>query len=259
MAAGLGQLGIGVAADWPRRRRSVAGCGGLDPAAEAEIDCAASGTTMRFLSAVCALGHGTYRLDGTPGCGSGRSATCSTALRALGVEAAAESPGGCPPVIDPGARARGRRPRSCAASTSSQFASGLAMAAPCSASGIEIEFAGRLVSLPYLEMTRRVMAAFGAACDVDRRTRLADSARRATRPATTRSSPTPRRRAISSRRPPSPGASVTVEGLSRRQHAGDVALLRRASSGWAARSRGTNGRRIDRPSAAAPPGASTST
>jgi 3-phosphoshikimate 1-carboxyvinyltransferase len=58
-----------------------------------------------------------------------------------------------------------------AGGTSSQFASGLAMAAPCAGRGLEIEFAGRLVSLPYLEMTRRVMAAFGAACDaVDERT-----------------------------------------------------------------------------------------
>ena len=66
MAAGLADLGIGIAADWPRGEIRVTGSGGTVPVAQAVIDCAASGTTIRFLSAVCAIGRGTYRLDGTP-------------------------------------------------------------------------------------------------------------------------------------------------------------------------------------------------
>jgi 3-phosphoshikimate 1-carboxyvinyltransferase len=164
MAAGLAALGLDIEADWQAGTIQVVGCGGRIPAAEATIDCAASGTTIRFLSAVCALGHGAYRLDGTPRMRKRPIGDLVEALRALGVEAVAESPGGCPPVAirsrglaGGAARVRG--------DTSSQFASGLALAAPCTARGMRIEFEGRLVSLPYLEMTRRVMAAFGATCE----------------------------------------------------------------------------------------------
>lgn len=165
MVAGLAALGVRVEADWDRGLVTVHGAGGSIPAAAAEIDCAASGTTMRFLSAVCALGHGTYRLDGTARMRQRPIDDLLAALRALGVEATAESPGGCPPVT---IRAHGLAGGKAVVQggTSSQFASGLALAAPCTTAGLEIEFAGRLVSLPYLEMTRRVMTAFGAACEV---------------------------------------------------------------------------------------------
>ena len=63
MADGLARLGIGVDADWPAGTIRVRGAGGVIPAASATLDCAASGTTIRFLAALCALGHGTYRLD----------------------------------------------------------------------------------------------------------------------------------------------------------------------------------------------------
>jgi 3-phosphoshikimate 1-carboxyvinyltransferase len=64
MAAGLTALGIELSADWPAGVVEVTGAGGVIPASEATLDCEASGTTMRFLSAVCGLGTGTYRLDG---------------------------------------------------------------------------------------------------------------------------------------------------------------------------------------------------
>jgi 3-phosphoshikimate 1-carboxyvinyltransferase len=166
MAAGLAALGIGVTADWRRGEIRVAGGGGRVPANEAVIDCAASGTTIRFLSAVCAIGHGTYRLDGTPRMRKRPIGDLLEALQSLGVDAVAESPGGCPPVV---IRSRGMQggAASVRGNTSSQFASGLAMVAPCTTRGMQIQFAGRLVSLPYLEMTRRVMEAFGGVCTAD--------------------------------------------------------------------------------------------
>ena len=142
------------------------------------------------------------------------------ALQSLGVDATAESPGGCPPVV---IRSRGLRggAASVRGSTSSQFASGLAMVAPCTSQGMQIQFAGTLVSLPYLDMTRRVMEAFGADCspEGDRGWRIAPSGyqRRdyAIEPDASAASYFLAAAAIT-------GGSVRVEGLSRRSMQGDV-------------------------------------
>jgi 3-phosphoshikimate 1-carboxyvinyltransferase len=165
MAAGLNALGIALAADWPAGEIRIEGGAGTIPAPAATIDCAASGTTMRFLSAACGLGHGTYRLDGTARMRQRPIGDLLDALREIGVEAEAESPGDCPPVVIRSRGIAGGTAR-IRGETSSQFASGLALAAPCTRSGLILQFEGRLVSLPYLDMTRRVMEAFGARCDV---------------------------------------------------------------------------------------------
>lgn len=166
MAAGLAALGIGLEPDWAGGTIRVAGCGGVPPATAAVIDCAASGTTMRFLSAVCPLGHGRYRLDGTARMRQRPIGDLVAALAALGVDAVAESPGGCPPVEIRGQGLQGGVAR-VRGGTSSQFASGLALAAPCTPRGMRIEFEGDLVSLPYLAMTRRVIESFGGRCEAD--------------------------------------------------------------------------------------------
>ena len=170
MAAGLAALGIGVDADWPRGEIRVTGCGGAIPASSASIDCAASGTTIRFLTAVCGLGHGEYRLDGTPRMRKRPIGDLLEAMQSLGVWAAAESPGGCPPVVIKSDGLVGGSTR-IAGNVSSQFASGLAMVAPCTRDGLTLEFTGRLVSLPYVQMTQRVMESFGGRCVmIDERT-----------------------------------------------------------------------------------------
>ncbi len=166
MAAGLAALGIRLEPDWPRGTVRVTGCGGTPPATAATIDCAASGTTMRFLSAVCPLGHGRYRLDGTARMRQRPIGDLVAALAALGVDAVAESPGGCPPVEIRATGLQGGATR-VHGGTSSQFASGLALAAPCTPRGMRIEFEGALVSLPYLAMTRRVIESFGGRCVAD--------------------------------------------------------------------------------------------
>ena len=88
------------------------------------------------------------------------------ALAALGVNAVAESPGGCPPVEIRATGLQGGVAR-VHGGTSSQFASGLALAAPCTPRGMRIEFEGGLVSLPYLAMTRQVIESFGGRCVAD--------------------------------------------------------------------------------------------
>ena len=222
MADGLSRLGIGVDPDWGSGTIRVRGTGGPIPAPSATLDCAASGTTIRFLAAVCALGHGTYRLDGTARMRKRPIGDLLEALRALGTDAVAESPGGCPPVeIRAGGLAGGIT--AVRAGTSSQFASALAMVAPCTTRGMTIDFEGRPVSLPYLEMTRRVMADFGAECRVAGPSRWVIPAGGyvgrpyAIEPDASAASYFLAAAAIT-------GGEVTVEGLSRRSMQGDVAF-----------------------------------
>ena len=220
MAAGLAALGITIEADWAAGTIHLMGSGGSIPAAEASIDCAASGTTMRFLSAVCGLGHGRYRLDGTPRMRLRPIGDLLDSLRLLGVEAQAESPGSCPPVVIHSSGMRGGHTRVCG-ETSSQFASGLALVAPCTATGLELEFDGRLVSLPYLTMTRQVMEAFGARCIVtsDRSWRIPPDGYRACdysiEPDASAASYFAAAAAITGRR-------VRIEGLGRASLQGDI-------------------------------------
>src|SRR5258705_232450 len=64
MIESLGRLGIHVESHDSGTTLVVHGCGGRIPAKQADLSCGNSGTTIRFLTAICALGHGTYRLDG---------------------------------------------------------------------------------------------------------------------------------------------------------------------------------------------------
>ena len=164
MAAGLQAVGVPLEIDWAAGQMTVHGCGGRLPTPTANIDCRASGTTMRFLTALCGLGEGPYRLDGTPRMRQRPIGDLVDALTQLSLTATAESPGRCPPVVVAGGppsppqqatiRVRG--------DISSQFASGLAMIGPCLPGGMRLAFEGELVSWPYLEMTNRVMQAFSA-------------------------------------------------------------------------------------------------
>jgi 3-phosphoshikimate 1-carboxyvinyltransferase len=222
MAAGLAALGVDLEADWAAGVVEVAGTGGVIPASEARLDCAASGTTMRFLSAVCGLGRGTYRLDGTPRMRQRPIGDLLAALHELGIEAEAESPGGCPPVVIRSQGMRGGRVH-VQGGTSSQFASGLALAGPCTAAGLEIAFTGRLVSLPYLMMTRAVIEAFGGRCTVagDRDWRIEpggyEGREYGIEPDASAASYFAAAAAIT-------GGRVTIEGLGRGSLQGDVAF-----------------------------------
>ncbi|TWT35670.1 3-phosphoshikimate 1-carboxyvinyltransferase [Posidoniimonas corsicana] len=160
MIEGLGKLGIAVE---PAGDASLAveGCGGEIPALEADLFIGNSGTTVRFLTALVTLGHGAFRLDGVPRMRERPIGDLADALNALGAKVQCESPGGCPPVEVhanglPGGAAAVR------GDISSQFLSGLMMAAPCADRPVELSVNGELVSKPYVAMTLEVMRAFGA-------------------------------------------------------------------------------------------------
>src|SRR5215204_1403526 len=62
----LTRLGFHLHVEHDNHFVRVHGRGGKIDHATAELFCGNSGTTMRFLTAACTLGHGTYTLDGVP-------------------------------------------------------------------------------------------------------------------------------------------------------------------------------------------------
>jgi 3-phosphoshikimate 1-carboxyvinyltransferase len=166
MVEALRRLGISVAEHHDPQSLRVTGCGGKIPATSADLYVANSGTTIRFLTALVSLGHGTYRLHGTPRMHERPIKDLLDALQRLSVRAESEMGTGCPPVI---VRANGLRleKASIRGDVSSQFLSGLLLAAPCAESPlddstVDIEIVGKLVSKPYVAMTLKVMRAFHA-------------------------------------------------------------------------------------------------
>jgi 3-phosphoshikimate 1-carboxyvinyltransferase len=155
--AALRQLGYSVEADWPNQRVTIfRGERPIVPAAEANLHVGNSGTSMRFLTAMLALGRGRYRLDGVPRMRERPIGDLLAALDQLGVRARSEHDNGCPPVVVEGGTWRGGRVR-IRGDVSSQFLSGLLMAAPFAPTTTTFEVDGPLVSQPYVEMTRRMM------------------------------------------------------------------------------------------------------
>lgn len=162
MIESLRRLGIDVQPHQGGSRLDVSGCGGTIPADQADLFVGNSGTTVRFLTAMLALGHGTYRLAGVPRMHQRPISDLADALRQLGADVTCESPGGCPPVV---VRASGLRGGTAAirGDISSQFLSGLLLACPLAASDVGLVVEGKLVSQPYVAMTLQVMQSFGIA------------------------------------------------------------------------------------------------
>lgn len=223
MIQGLRALGLRPKHDPEARQVVLPGCGGKIPAGEADLYVANSGTTLRFLTAVVTLGHGTFRLDGTPRMQQRPVADLLAALGALGADVLDELGTGCPPVRVqarglPGGRAV------VAGGISSQFLSALLMAAPCAQGPVELVVDGDLVSKPYVTMTLEVMKAFGAEVVQEGFERfLLDGAQRyaarqyTIEPDASAASYFFAAAAIA-------GGQVTVEGLSRDSLQGDVAF-----------------------------------
>ena len=221
MVEGLQQLGVAVEHDPPEARIRVVGCRGRPPAAEADILAGNSGTTVRFLTAVAALGCGEFRLDGNARMRQRPIEDLLDALGQLGADAVSQFGTGCPPVLVHAAGLPGGR-ATVAGDISSQFLSALLMAAPGAQTPVELSVAGQLVSQPYVEMTCRVMESFGVIVEHDGgQFRIAPSRYRGRRyaiePDASAASYFFAAAAVA-------GGSVAVEGLSRKSLQGDVAF-----------------------------------
>ena len=156
----LRTLGIAVEVGEPQARMTVTGCAGRVPPGPKELFTGESGTATRFITALVGAGRGRYRIDGSPRMRERPIQDLLDGLRALGVNAKSVAGTGCPPVLIETAGLKGGRVR-VGGGVSSQYLSGLLMAAPAADGPVVIEVGGDLVSKPYADMTLAVMRDFG--------------------------------------------------------------------------------------------------
>jgi 3-phosphoshikimate 1-carboxyvinyltransferase len=163
MIEALKQLGVGI--------DEVPGDGAfgpdlrVSPASElhggVSIDTGLAGTVMRFLPPVAALALGPVAIDGDASARRRPMRTTIQALRDLGVEVDDDGSGTMPFTIHGTGTVEGGE-LAIDASASSQFVSGLLLAAPRFARGLELRHTGeRLPSMPHIEMTIATLAARG--------------------------------------------------------------------------------------------------
>ncbi len=165
MLDGLRRLGFDVAVDGTAV--TVVGQGGRVPAAAADLFCGNSGTTIRFLAAVAALGRGAFTLDGVPRMRQRPIGELVDVLGALGTVAEYGGATGYPPVrLVAGGLAGG--PITYGTARSSQFLSAVLMAAPYAREELSVLLSGPQTSWPYVAMTTRLMDAFGVTCLLER-------------------------------------------------------------------------------------------
>jgi len=125
------------------------------------IDCGLAGTVMRFLPPVAALGLGPTTFDGDAGARRRPMSTTISSLRALGADINDDGRGALPFTVHGTGTVTGGE-ITIDASTSSQFVSGLLLAAPRLEQGLHLRHSGeRLPSLPHIEMTIATLARRG--------------------------------------------------------------------------------------------------
>ena len=198
--------------------------GRLKPCRE-PIYLANSGTSMRLLAGVAALGQGTYRLTGSTRMYHRPIGHLLEALNQLGVQARALQGNGCPPVEIPGGQVSGNN-ATIDCSVSSQFLSSLLLMAPCTQRGLSINVSHGPVSRPYVDMTVEIMQRFGLTLDRDGYTRFAVPGGQTYRAGDYTVAPDASQAGYFWGAAAITGGSVTVNGVTRHLGQGDVGLAR---------------------------------
>ncbi len=123
---------------------------------ETKIDCGLAGTVMRFIPPLAALAKGSVEFDGDPQARQRPMGTTIDSLRKLGIEVKSQNQALPFTVIGSGQVAGGKLEID--ASKSSQFVSGLLLAAPRFKQGITLSHVGEHVpSLPHIDMTLKCL------------------------------------------------------------------------------------------------------
>jgi len=124
------------------------------------IDCGESGSTMRFITPICALADGISILTGGESLRRRPIEPLLKAMRKLGIRCYSARMDGYPPVIVFGGGIRGGKTH-IRGDVSSQFISGLLFASPKAERETEIEVTTQLESKPYVNMTIEVLGEHG--------------------------------------------------------------------------------------------------
>jgi 3-phosphoshikimate 1-carboxyvinyltransferase len=155
-----GLTALGYQLQWSGDDVALMGSTSGPPAASAEVYCRDAGTAARFLPALAATGHGTFRFDASPQLRRRPVGPMVAALRDLGATVTHTGEDGrLPLTVESDGLAGGQVTMD--ASVSSQFLTALLMAAPLTRDGLTIAVT-EMVSAPYIEMTVRMMRQFGA-------------------------------------------------------------------------------------------------
>lgn len=123
------------------------------------IYCGESGTTIRLMTAVCALADGCVTLTAAPSLSRRPMRPLLDALSSLGVDAHGEA--GYPPITVYGKGGLGGGETTLPGHVSSQFVSALLLVAPVTRSPLAIRVTTPLQSWPYVKMTMDAMESFG--------------------------------------------------------------------------------------------------
>ncbi len=167
MLDGLAKLGFQLEIDEASHAVTIHGQGGEVPAARAELFCGNSGTTIRFLSALCSLGKGEFVLDGVPRMRQRPIAELLDVLRNLGTRGEYVAESGFPPIrLLPDGLPGGVVKYGSAAS--SQFLSAVLMASPYARHEVRVDLEGEQTSWPYVWMTMQLMHEFGVTPELAR-------------------------------------------------------------------------------------------
>jgi 3-phosphoshikimate 1-carboxyvinyltransferase len=168
MLGALKTLGLRVEEDKAIKRAIVEGCGGLFPVGkesrdEIQLFLGNAGTAMRPLTAAVTVagGNSSYVLDGVPRMRERPIGDLVDGLQQLGANVDCFLGTKCPPVrvFGKGGLPGGKVKLS--GSISSQYLTALVMAAPLALGDVEIEIIDKLISVPYVEMTLKLMERFG--------------------------------------------------------------------------------------------------
>jgi 3-phosphoshikimate 1-carboxyvinyltransferase len=138
---------------------------GLTSVNEVSIDVGLAGTVMRFVPPLAALSHSKVNFDGDEQARIRPMSVMLQALKQLGVEVHDNNQGYLPFSITGHGHIAGSE-ITIDASSSSQFVSGLLLAAPRFDFGLTIHHeGGSLPSFPHIEMTMQMLNEIGITCD----------------------------------------------------------------------------------------------
>jgi 3-phosphoshikimate 1-carboxyvinyltransferase len=160
MLDNLARLGFKRHIDRAANKVQLHGQSGRLENSSAELFCGNSGTTIRFLSALCALGKGQFTLDGVPRMRQRPIGELVDLLRNMGARLTYLKTEGFPPIrIDAHGLAGGIQ--RFGAAQSSQFLSAALLVSPYVRHELSVDLEPHQTSWPYVAMTMRLMDEFG--------------------------------------------------------------------------------------------------